>query len=662
MAACTSVREAIVILSHYQESHESEPESLVKDAAKFVSKFLKNSDLSQIRSDTEITEKIQHREITRFGGSCATSVSKTELCQLQCLLQGNPYFKEKDRQNLQALVANTYVSSEARAYNLIEKLVAEPDTEKREQVLKQYLMYNAFVGSKGITSTMAKEKATLFQQVQLQLDISEDPEEREALEHLQKCLDPTNTSFPNASEIRSGAIAESARQPVSRTVEECRKSQKRRISLYDSPMAYCPEGNPHVQLNSMHRERLWRLNHLEEVYVATIQDTNQQVRTKTMGPTKGWYVGSCRKTGQAPFEQEMEKFGHEHGIFVVSDSREQLEHSLVFDDDLDAAYPQDFIEFTEHEIRIPYAPLSFLQDKTKQVMDAGILEDRKTRFARYNDPNVRISTIGSATVGQVLSEGQQEKAVRLALALNVPVTMSLTYSEGGNTLSGQKSDGTPYIIIGHDSFAATRAILERDLGRSVSDIEVKMAFGVDYGIPIDEIYFIEQPGDFHLDMNMAIVGDKVVAVNDAVQAYELFEPEYERYLREEMGIEDGQQIAQFKRQTLAGANLKREFEDQAAKDLESQGFEVRRVPGSFEYKRGFGPHATAMNFFNMVSGVAPNGNRVIVAMGCINADYEDRFRHMVRDLNPTNIHFLNPEMTRTSLAKHGGISCRSKTI
>ncbi|CCB89760.1 hypothetical protein [Simkania negevensis] len=275
---------------------------------------------------------------------------------------------------------------------------------------------------------------------------------------------------------------------------------------------------------------------------------------------------------------------------------------------------------------------------------------------------MKISLISTSIVGQVLEKGQQEKAVRLATALGVPASMSLTYSEGGNTISGFRGNGEPYIIIGLDSFSATKAIMEQDLGRPVSAEEVKMAFGIDYGIPIKDIYFIEQPGDFHLDMNMAIVGDGVIAVNDAVQAFRDFEPEYERYLREDMGIQDAATIQRFKDRTLAACELKKPFEDKAAKDLEVQGFEVRRVAGSFSYKKGEGPHAPVMNFFNMVSGEAPDGKRVIVAMGCINKEYENRFREMVRDLNPDAVYFLSAEATKTSLAKHGGISCRSKTI
>lgn len=662
MAACTSVKSAISILDQYQSAHHSQPESVVKDAARFISNVLKNSDLSQVRSDTEITEKIQHRDIKVLDRSSNTTLSLTELQKLQVLVRGNPHFKEKDRARLHALTSSAFVSTEARAEKLIQKLVREPDPGKREQELKQYLMQFAFIGSRGVSSDIRREKMTLIGQVRSQWYDADDPAEVEALEHLERCLDPTNHNFPIAAELRSGVVSSDLQPPVSEAVATHMHSPERMVSLSRSPEALSEHRQPGVQLHAMRKERLWRLNHLEDVYRASIQDPNQLVRPKTMGPTTGWYVGSCIKTGEAPFEKEMEEFGRNHEIPIVTDSRETLEHSLVFSDDLDAAYPQDFIEFTPNEIRTPYTPPIHLLDKTKKMIDASIYQDRKGRFENYNHPSVGHSTISTSMVGQVLEKGQQEKALRLGLALDVPVSMSLTYSEGGNTISALKPNGEPYIIIGRDSFTATKAILEQDLGRTVSEGEVKMAFGVDYGIPVEDIYFIEQPGDFHLDMNMAIIGDGVIAVNDAVQAFHDFEPEYERYLREEMGIRDKEMIQKFKAQTLAACNLKKPFEDKAAADLEAQGFEVRRVAGSFSYKQGLGPHLPVMNFFNMVSGQAPNGDRVIVAMGCIDGQYENRFREMVQDLAPDAVYFLSADATKTSLAKHGGISCRSKTI
>lgn len=580
-------------------AHNSEPEVLVKDAVRFISKVLKESSLSQSYSDPEISEKIQHKDVKVLDRSPSTTLSRGDLQKLQVIVHGIPHFKNKDKTRLQALAQSAFVSSEARAYKFVQRLIREPDEGRWEQELKQYLMHFAFIGSKGISSDIRREKTTLLQQVRSYFCEADNPAEIKALEHLERCLNPANHNFPSAAEVRSGVVTSDPEISIGQTVTGHIDSLERQVSLNRSPEALCEHRQSAVRLHAMRQERLWRLNHLEDVYQASIQDPDQRVRSKTMGPTTAWYVGSCIKSGEAPFEREMEKFGNQHGISVVTDSREVLEHSLVFDDDLDAAYPQDFIEFTPNEIRIPYMPAAVYQDQTKKIMDANIYADRQERFENYNHSNVKISPISTSIVGQVLENGQQEKAVRLATALGVPASMSLTYSEGGNTISGFRGNGEPYIIIGLDSFSATKAIMEQDLGRPVSAEEVKMAFRIDYGIPIKDIYFIEQPGDFHLDMNMAIVVDGVIAVNDAVQAFRDFEPEYERYLREDMGIQDAATIQRFKDRTLAACELKKPFEDKAAKDLEVQGFEVRRVAGSFSYKKGEGPHAPVMNFFNM---------------------------------------------------------------
>ena len=51
-----------------------------------------------------------------------------------------------------------------------------------------------------------------------------------------------------------------------------------------------------------------------------------------------------------------------------------------------------------------------------------------------------------------------------------------------------------------------------------------MAFAIDYGIKLENLFFIEQVGgDFHLDMNMAILGPKTVVIHDTARELQILE-------------------------------------------------------------------------------------------------------------------------------------------
>ena len=124
-------------------------------------------------------------------------------------------------------------------------------------------------------------------------------------------------------------------------------------------------------------------------------------------------------------------------------------------------------------------------------------------------------------LGSVRSANLPVKALALAGSLNAPPIMNLTYNEGGNTLIGQRG-GQPYIIVGMDSYEISKKFMEKDLNRKMTEEEVKMAFAIDYGVFKENVYIVEQPGDFHLDMCMAIVGENTILINDSAAAQKMF--------------------------------------------------------------------------------------------------------------------------------------------
>ncbi|MBI3236976.1 MAG: hypothetical protein HYZ48_04680 [Chlamydiales bacterium] len=112
------------------------------------------------------------------------------------------------------------------------------------------------------------------------------------------------------------------------------------------------------------------------------------------------------------------------------------------------------------------------------------------------------------------------------------------------------------------------------------------------------------------------------------------------------------------------AEGKKIFEDKTADDLVAQGFQVVRFHGSFEYQPPNDRPVPCMNFFNMVTATTPQGKKIVVSMGVIDESYKEKYREMLDygDEKIDQVYFLDKEATQSSLAGHGGISCRTKTI
>jgi hypothetical protein len=161
---------------------------------------------------------------------------------------------------------------------------------------------------------------------------------------------------------------------------------------------------------------------------------------------------------------------------------------------------------------------------------------------------------------------------------------------------------------------------------------------------------------------MTIIGENTILLNDAQAAQSMFAEEQKANL-EKMSRERPLCKKIFKSlvdQEIKEAVVRKEMEDVVADDLRALGFNVVRVPGRFNYTS----RLPVMNLFNMVTAETPNGENIIVLLGCV-GNYAESFEKIIRencDRSIDAIHFLDHQSSQECLSKYGGVSCRTKTI
>ncbi len=437
-------------------------------------------------------------------------------------------------------------------------------------------------------------------------------------------------------------------------------------------------------INKLRIARLYRLMHLQAVYDRAMKDPGSPVATKFFPSTYGWFIGGFQSLPRfSLLEIEMQKIARENGIKVIGDRRLNADRIPVEITDqyrLDVMlnnaslaetqgwgalgpFVQDIVDFSSNgEIRIPRMRHHMEEQGTARAdCTEWVLEYRKERSDQWREI-IEKELAEPDVLGAVFMNDLPLKAISLADSLKCQPMMNLTYNEGGNTLIGQRGN-KPYVIIGLDSYAVSKKLMEKDLGRSISEEEVRLAFAIDYGVLQENIYFVEQPGDFHLDMSMAIVGENAILLNDSVQAYEMFVDEQRKWQAEYVRShpEHSKTIEGRIEQTRQESVVRKRMEDITADQLERQGFKVIRVPGKFNYIN----QVPAMNLFNMVTARTPEGKNIAVMLGCVNQKYQEMFAEVITTLCDQKIdqlYFLDLQSSQESLTRFGGISCRTKTI
>lgn len=247
-------------------------------------------------------------------------------------------------------------------------------------------------------------------------------------------------------------------------------------------------------------------------------------------------------------------------------------------------------------------------------------------------------------IGSVYERHDREMIVALMVSMNMPVRPMLTYSEGGNMLSGRLENGEPFVIIGRDTVRFNERMFEE---LKIDPRHVKKAFAIDYGVKEEHVFYVEQAGDFHVDMSISLVGPKTVMMNDAQACIRV---------QEDLGYEGD--ISEKHRELAA---KRKQWEDSAEKDLIDQGFTVHRVAGDFFNHE---EDSRIMNFFNMVQLQTPKG-KVIISLGCTDDRYKRLFEENLTKFglgDDVEICYLDAVASKNSLANNGGIACQVKAI
>lgn len=285
--------------------------------------------------------------------------------------------------------------------------------------------------------------------------------------------------------------------------------------------------------------------------------------------------------------------------------------------------------------------------------------------------------------GAVNSGDYQEIYKNLGKEMGRQVKTSRSYLEGGNVLTGTLTDGSGYALVGRDSLAVTRAVLDAGSGTEVSQQQALDIVAADLGLRAANVHPVEQGGAFHIDMHLTAVAPGTVVLNDAEKAFML----QEAWLREDHQAERPADLApdagllsrwghsiKMRLWRGRGQKLERQLEamqqaagERAARenevlvDLRAAGLKVHRLAGCFVYPDN--PTRDASNFLNARFGVNEQGQRFYIGLGGEARQEAYVAKEMMRnlDLGLCRMHFLDPELTAPTLALEGGIKCRTKT-
>ena len=470
--------------------------------------------------------------------------------------------------------------------------------------------------------------------------------------------------------------------------------QARLNTFQNGQVIHTAEEAVEPRIHQLHQDRLYRLQNLRSIYREFFDSSSpnhvapEPVGSKYFPRTYAWFVGAQKVVRETPgqtvgegeleldsqIELNLQALAVQYNIRMISDipplshpyTQGMFTHAMRLDykPGIPCQFAQDFVDFSRNEIRIPSMNVGTTSiekgQEYRNLMDSmeNGRRERSPQNTLWNDPKNE-GDLKHEIRGTPFEKDRAKKAIALANALDCQISMNLGYNEGGNCLFGQDRNG-PYAILGLDSFAASKHLMERSLqelgqNRNLTEEEVKIALAIDLEIPVERIYFIEQPGEFHLDMSMAIIGNKKILLNDSVLAHEQFK----NHPRRTEGMEP-KRIEEMNESDLANAKKKKEFEDKIERQLKAQGFSVVRCAGKF-WANG----VQVMNFFNMISGTNQQGQSFIIGMGCVDEDYESKFKRIIHRHIPIpdqNIHFLNREASELLLEGNGGGSCVVKSI
>lgn len=209
------------------------------------------------------------------------------------------------------------------------------------------------------------------------------------------------------------------------------------------------------------------------------------------------------------------------------------------------------------------------------------------------------------------------------------------YIEGGNMIAGEDATGKPVIMIGKDALGATAYIYQ------LNDDDVRRLICEDFGLEsIEQVICVEQPGQFHLDMGMLFIGNGVVIVNDSSEALKDV-------------IEMAEMVPCLTTEKMAAKlKLQYELEEEAAKDLEAAGIEVKREKLEND---------VLYNFFNGEFVEGKDGFNYYITNGGPKEQEEKFEALMLREWKVVKKVIFSPkDAAQKSLQERGGVGCRIK--
>ncbi|WP_299113976.1 hypothetical protein [uncultured Winogradskyella sp.] len=311
-----------------------------------------------------------------------------------------------------------------------------------------------------------------------------------------------------------------------------------------------------------------------------------------------------------------------------------------------------------------------------EVIDPGpAIKDARDQRDFYFDP--RDKSDGEISLpGKVVTDkrAQQDKYA-IAFSEKRDSFKNISHIEGGNILHGTTEDGQPYALVGRDGVALTQQLLAHKEGVSpdkISQEQVREVIARDYGVHNPRnIHFIEQPGEFHLDMSMVLMRQGQVILNDALMAFNLQKAwlieDYQNrkpsetngeamVVWKEMGLELNEELLDLEERARKFA----QYENRSYEDLRRAGLEVVRVAGAFPPTRTL----PKMNFLNGEGGLSSkDGMPFFITNGSIDPRAESYIADQYLNRLHTGIerlYFLDPAMSEASLTDMGGAGCRTK--
>lgn len=273
----------------------------------------------------------------------------------------------------------------------------------------------------------------------------------------------------------------------------------------------------------------------------------------------------------------------------------------------------------------------------------------------------------------------QMQAIEFAYSRGIPFNIKIGFTEEGNTLRGTDDAGNSYVIIGKDTMAFVKSQIKHELesmgykkiegewviknpeneyipSEEISDEEIRRVLASDYGVSPEHLYFCEQPATYHLDTGMQLIGPKTVIINDSIRAADMMEAHLRNSSKRTLTVEEEALLTTFKEEAIRF----KKAEDKAAADLKAQGFRVIRLEGRTYNPLARDPHSQQLNLFNCITLTAPDGQKVIIAIGCPKP-FQDKFLQLFPGPG-IKICFLDEKKGQERLANAGGPACMTQII